>query len=204
MRNYKKSSKWPIVAIGAAAIMLILGYQIGHKTAILDKLNSTDKNAITPIAKLDKKVSALTKQKHNPLTGNALPKTKNRIETSRRSKSEKASALSESARIKIEQDDYSDEDILIEDFVEESFEDTLAQQQYQAELMEVALSEERLNEERLNEEDHDYTEISAEEAFAIEIDSQNEGYDLPIDDSEAFIQTDMQNVQEVWENTYNR
>jgi hypothetical protein len=209
MRNYKISFKWPIVAIGVAVIMLILGYQIGHKTASLDKLNSTDKNTISPIVKLDKKVSALAKQKHDPLAGNVLLKSKNKIETSRRSNSEKTSALIESTGTMIEQDDYSDDDIydedsLNEDFVEESFEDTLAQQQYQAELMEVALSEDRLNEERLNEEFYEDTEISAEEAAAIEIDSQNEGYDLPIDDTEAFIQTDMQNAQEVWENTFNR
>ena len=209
MRSYKISLKWPIVAIGAAMIMLFLGYQIGHKAANLDKSNSTNKNAKTPVAKLDKNVSATTKQKHDSLVNNVLPETKNRIETSRRSKSEKVPALSESFEIKVEQDDYSDEDIydedlLNEDFVEESFEDTLSQEQYQAELMEVALWEDRLNEERLNEEDNDNTEISEEEAFAMEMDSQNEGYDRPIDDIEAFIQTDMQNAQEVWENTFNR
>ena len=63
--------------------------------------------------------------------------------------------------------------------------------------------EERYNEEKLYEENDD-AEISAEEAVAMEIESQNEGYDIPIDDTETYIQTEMQNATELWENTFNR
>lgn len=208
MRNYKRFLIWSIVAIGTATALLFVGYQIGRNTNGPEKFKSIDGDATSPIAKLDKQVPTQNKQKHDPLVSKVPKKTNNRIVSTRRSKLDKQPALNISAETDIEQDDYRDEDtyeedILNEDFVEQSFEDTLAQQQYQAELAEIESMEERYNEEKLYEENDD-AEISAEEAVAMEIESQNEGYDIPIDDTETYIQTEMQNAIELWENTFNR